>query len=86
LSTWTWAARRDRLAGETDDLAVFAHRLAGGDVAQRHLVPGRDGLARRQAVEERGSGGKRKPGDGDVVVGLEADDRGHVGTSLVSFA
>jgi hypothetical protein len=71
-------AGRYGLGSKADDLTVFADRLAGRDVRQRHLVARRDGMARSQALAEACAGRQCKPGDRHVVVGLQADNRGHV--------
>ena len=44
-------ARGDCLRRVTDRAAVFHDPLAGGDIAQRDLVPARDILAQRHAFD-----------------------------------
>ena len=67
-------ARRDGAVGETDDLAVFDHGLAGGDGAHGGLVPGRDrpGGARR-AARQRGGRRQRAQGHRHIVARTQPD-------------
>ena len=68
-------ARRDRLRGKADDLAVFAHRLVLRDGRDRHFVAARNALARGDAASasaERNLVDR----DYDVVVRRETNGAG----------
>jgi hypothetical protein len=70
-------AGRDRGGGLADHLGEAAHRLAGGDGAQRDLVAARDRLRRhRRTRARRGTGRQILERDGDRIVGMEAEDAG----------
>src|SRR5205085_11539346 len=65
-------AGRDRLRGESDDLAVAPHRLARGDPPRGDLVPRRNALlAHDTFLQEVGAGFELAAGDDDVVGGIE---------------
>ena len=70
-------AGRDRLRGEADDLAVLAHRLAGGDVGQGDLVAQPDRLADLDgpAAQVKDGPARDRPRRHRHVVVVPQDDR-----------
>ncbi len=70
------ASGLDGNLGAADHLPVALHGFAGGDVPQRDLVAGGDGVGRahRDAVHAKlGAGGQGHAGDRDVVGGVQVD-------------
>ena len=65
------------LAGTADYLGIFAHRLAGGDVARCQLVAPRNDPACLCGLD-RGSGFQRAGRSHDIVFRIESDGRGHL--------
>ena len=64
----------DAVGRKSDHLAILAHRRAGRDRAQRHLVPERHPLARTRAIRAGELPSLQDaPGDRDVVGGVEQD-------------
>jgi hypothetical protein len=70
-------AGRDRLRGESYDLAVAPHGLVGRDRARGHLVPGRDEfLADDALLQEVRAGFEVAAGDHDIVGGVQPQIKG----------
>ena len=61
----------DRLGGIADDLAELAHRLAGRDRLDRHLVTADDRLARAYAETDWLADGDIAHGDHDLIGRIE---------------
>ena len=73
-------ARRNELRRNADRLAELSDLLAGLNVAHRDLVAARDLVRGDQAVDAgRIAGADHRPGDRDVVNGVEQDDGGNGG-------
>ncbi|MNH25434.1 hypothetical protein D3C79_854280 [compost metagenome] len=66
-------ARCDGLAGEADDLAIAAQRLADSQVARSDLVPGGDGLANGDAFVQQQPFGQCLAGNQHVIERVESD-------------
>ena len=67
-------ARRNRLGGKADDLAVALDRFADRNRLDRNLVPGRNPLGRGDAVGHHHARRQARARDQHAVVGMQAND------------